>query len=324
MNGAVGLDVGRAATDGARTEAAVAVVGTGSLTGAALRRHPTASAWRHLRWQEAIADDGWLDGVGLVVNCAYHPRLRRGEPYHPDLDVDLAIARRVAARAGVRYLMPSSRAVYGPAGDDPVLREDRVPAPDRPYGVSKLATERALAALLGDRLTVLRLSNVFGDEGLPGRGTFLGVALASLRAQDRIVLDIDPSTARDFVPVEAVADAIARVAAAPRGGVFNVGAGVATPVGDIAGWLIEGHGSGRVEVIDSRRFDAFELDIGAAAGAFGIGPVPREAIRARCLAIGRTLRDAAACRDAPHPPGAPAPTTAPAPGSPPVPTRPPR
>ena len=284
----------------------VAVVGPGSLTAGALRARPEAAGWRFVRWQDAVAGDDWLDGVATVVNCAYHPRLRRGEPYDPGLDVDLAIARRIARRDGTRLLMLSTRAVYGPAGDDPVLREDRPPRPDRPYGVSKLETERALAALLDDRLTVLRLSNVFGDEAIPGRGTFLGIALASLRARGAIALDIDPAVARDFVPVESVADAIARVVAAPRAGTFNVGAGVATPVGDVAGWLVEGFGSGRVEVLDRRRHDAFSMDIGAAVAAFGIAPVPPGAIRARCLAIGRSLRDPF------HPPRGTARATAPA------------
>ncbi len=94
------------------------------------------------------------------------------------------------------------------------------------------------------------------------------------------------------MPVEAVAAAIARVAAAPRAGTFNVGAGVATAVGDVARWLVEGHGAGRVEVVDTRRHDAFALDVGAAARAFGVAPVPAAAIRARCVGIGRALRAA--------------------------------
>jgi UDP-glucose 4-epimerase len=268
----------------------LAVVGTGSLTGRALRARPEAAGWRFVPWQDALAHDAWLDGVDAVVVCAYHPALRAGAPYDPALDLDLAIARRVAARAGVRYLMLSTRAVYGPAGDDPVLREDRAPRPDRPYGVSKLATERALGALLGERLTTVRLSNVFGDEAIPGRRTFFGVALATLRERGTIALDIDPSVERDFVPVEAVADAIARIAAAPRGGTFNVGAGVATPVGAVADALVEGHGAGRVEVLDRRLHDAFALDVGAAVRAFGLVPVPREAVLARCVEIGHRLR----------------------------------
>ncbi len=268
----------------------VAVVGSGSLIGRALRALPQSRDWRFVHWQDAASGDAWLEGIGVVVNCAYDPRLRRGEPYAPELDVDLAIARRAIVRGGARYLMLSTRAVYGPCGDDPVLREDRVPRPDRPYGVSKLATERALAALLGGRLTVLRLSNVFGDEAMPGRRTFFGVALASLRDRGAIVLDVDPAVERDFVPVEAAAGAIGRVAAAPRPGVFNIGAGVSTPVGDVARWLVEGHGGGRVEVAARRHHDAFAFDVGAAARAYGIGQVAPEAIRARCLAIGRALR----------------------------------
>jgi nucleoside-diphosphate-sugar epimerase len=270
----------------------VAVVGPGSLIGAALRVQAGSAPWRLVRWQDAIANDAWLEGIDVVVNCAYDPRLRRGEPYAPGLDVDLAIARRAAARGRPRYLMLSTRAVYGPAGDDPVLREDRIPRPDRPYGVSKLATEHALHALLGERLTVLRLSNVFGDEAIPGRRTFFGTALASLRERGAIVLDVAPTVARDFVPVEAAAAAIARVAAAPRPGVFNVGAGVPTAVGDVAAWLVEGHGAGRVEVVSQRHHDGFALDIGAAADAFGIGRLTRRTIRERCLAIGRALRPA--------------------------------
>ena len=284
----------------------VALVGAGSLIGRALLARPETAGWHPVRWQDALGQDAWLDGAGLVVNCAYDPGLRRGEPYSPDRDVDLAIARRAVARRGVRYLMLSSRAVYGPAGDDPLLREDRVPRPDRPYGLSKLATERALGALLGDRLTVLRLSNVFGDEAIPGRRTFLGVALASLRDRGAIVLDVDPAVARDFVPVEAAAAAIARVAAAPRPGLFNVGAGVQTAVGDVARWLVEGHGAGRVEVVAHRRHDAFALDVGAARRAFGIEPVPTEAVRARCIAIGRAL--AHAPRGAPPVPMQPPPS----------------
>ncbi len=269
----------------------VAVIGPGSLVAGALRRARASAGWRFVRWQDAVAADDWLDGVSCVVNCAYDPRLRAGAPYDPALDVDLRIARRVSARPGTLQLMLSTRAAYGPAGADPVLREDRPPAPDRPYGASKLATERALGALLGERLTVLRLSNVFGDEAVPGRRTFVGVALATLRERGAIVLDIDPGVARDFVPVEAVADAIARVVAAPRPGVFNVGSGVGTPVGAIARALIDGYGAGRIDVTDRRHHDAFVLDLAAAGAAFGIAPLAPATIRERCVAIGRALRD---------------------------------
>lgn len=272
----------------------VAVVGTGSLIAAALRRRPDAAAWRFVRWQDAVSDGRWLDGVDRVVNCAYDASLRAGAAYAPALDVDLRLARLVLAHGRARYLMLSTRAVYGPPDADGVLREDRPPRPDRPYGASKLETERALGALLGARLTVLRLSNVIGDGSTPGRRTFVAVALASLRERGAIVLDVDPAVARDFVPDDAVAAAIARVAATPRAGTYNVGSGVATPVGRVAQALIDGYGTGRIDVVDARRHDAFVLDVGAARAAFGIGPVPPEAIVARCVAIGRAMRDATA------------------------------
>ncbi|MCZ8107831.1 MAG: hypothetical protein O9972_59480, partial [Burkholderiales bacterium] len=63
-------------------------------------------------------------------------------------------------------------------------------------------------------------------------------------------------------------------------------------VGAIAQALVEGHGTGRVEVLERRLHDAFALDVGAAVNAFGLVPVPREAVLARCVAIGLAARTA--------------------------------
>lgn len=266
----------------------VAVTGAGSMIAGALRARADTAHWRYVGHAEALGSDAWLDGVDLVINCAFAPRLKT-EPYDAALDADLSIARRIASRRSVRFVMLSSRMAYGPAGADPRLCEHRPGVPDRPYGIAKRTTELALQAVLGDRVTILRLSNVFGNEYLPGRANFFGIALRNLREHDRITLDISPFVERDFIPVEEVAEALVKVVHAPRAGLFNVGAGVAIPTGRIAQWLIEGYGRGSLLVTDMREFDAFVLDISAAREAFGIAPVPIERVRARCVAIGRQL-----------------------------------
>jgi dTDP-4-dehydrorhamnose reductase/UDP-glucose 4-epimerase len=266
----------------------VAVVGAGSLIATALRRAEGTTGWHFLHFAAAMNQPAALADVDLLINCAFNPRMKTGS-YDAACDADLQLVHRLSPHT--RVVMLSSRLAYGPAGNDPCLHESRVPRPERPYGINKLRTEKALAALLGTRLTVLRLSNVFGDEDQPGRQNFMAAALRSLRNQRRVVLDMSPFVERDFIPVDALAEHIALISRAPQPGVYNVGAGTAVPTGRIAQWLIEGHGRGELVVTDMREYDAFWLDIAAARRDFGVGPVPVQSIRQACVELGRRARE---------------------------------
>ncbi|WP_019172973.1 UDP-glucose 4-epimerase GalE [Pseudaminobacter salicylatoxidans] len=81
-----------------------------------------------------------------------------------------------AVRGTVRnFIFSSTAAVYGAAGLEP-LREDTRPAPESPYGLSKLMSEwmlRDAAAAHGLRYTALRYFNVAGADphGRAGQST---------------------------------------------------------------------------------------------------------------------------------------------------------
>ncbi|HMM63656.1 MAG TPA: UDP-glucose 4-epimerase GalE, partial [Mesorhizobium sp.] len=81
-----------------------------------------------------------------------------------------------AVRAGVpRFIFSSTAAVYGGAGSEPV-REDARPAPESPYGLSKLMSEwmlRDAAAAHGLAYAALRYFNVAGADpkGRTGQST---------------------------------------------------------------------------------------------------------------------------------------------------------
>jgi nucleoside-diphosphate-sugar epimerase len=255
-----------------------------------LQASPHTAGWRFVRHEQVLASNDWLSGARTVINCAFDPRLKSG-PYDSEHDIDLHIAAQLRNWPAVHYVMLSSRLAYGPAPGDLRLHEGMTATPDRHYGKAKLTTERALQGLLGDRLTVLRLSNVFGDEAWPGRQSFFASAMRSLKDHGRIVLDISPFVERDFIPVQELAVSLVRIASAPRPGLFNLGAGCATPTGRVAQWLIEGFGGGVMLVSDLREFDAFRLDIAAARAAFAIEPVSPAVVRERCTHLGARLRD---------------------------------
>jgi dTDP-4-dehydrorhamnose reductase/UDP-glucose 4-epimerase len=187
----------------------------------------------------------------------------------------------------VPYLFLSSRKVYAPA--DRPLAEDAPLGPSDAYGRSKLAIEQALSARLGERLTVLRLANIFGDERIPGRRSFLGLALNSLAERGQIRFDMSPFVERDFLPVETLAGLLARIAANPPGGVLNLGSGIGLPVGRLALWIIEGHGRGELVIERPGEHDPFVLDIARLAARHGRRPCTLADLQARCRALGRAL-----------------------------------
>jgi nucleoside-diphosphate-sugar epimerase len=271
------------------TMAKVAVVGKNSLIAGALRREEATGHWCFVGHEEALTGTQWLRDVDVVINCAFDPRLKT-QAYEAEFDADLKIASLLRDRDEVRYVMLSSRLVYGVQTSDARLTESVMPQPDRPYGMAKLRTEQELLGALGERLTVLRLSNVFGAEYQAGRSNFFAIALRTLLEQGRIVLDMNPAVQRDFIPVESVARALIDISNTIRPGVFNIGAGHGTPTGHIAQWLIEGFGAGQVVVSNARDYDAFWLDIDRARQAFGFAGVPASEIREHCLRLGSDLR----------------------------------
>ncbi|WAC45852.1 NAD(P)-dependent oxidoreductase [Pseudomonas sp. SL4(2022)] len=267
----------------------IAVVGGTGFIGQALRAQAQTAGWRFIDRSAALASDAWLEGVGCLINCAFDSALK-AQPYSSDRDVDVHLASMLQRHPQVHYLMLSSRMVYGPAGHDGRLHEALQPQPLNLYGRAKWTSEQALRVLLGERLTVLRLSNVCGYEPVPGRRSFFAMAMSSLRDQGRIVLDMSPFVERDFLPVEVLAEALVGIAEQPQAGLFNLGAGHGVACGRVAQWLIEGYGGGELLVNNLREYDPFWLDIRSASEAYGFAGVSPAFVRDYCLGLGRRMR----------------------------------
>jgi nucleoside-diphosphate-sugar epimerase len=235
---------------------------------------------------DAIAEPGLLDGVEAVLWAGRHPAL--GTPdWRLEDDLEPALAVRLAQR-GIRLVSLSSRKVYAPA--DAPLKEGDPVAPADAYGRHKLLLEECLDQLLGPGLTRLRVANVFGFERDPGRRSFMTQMLASLATQGEIHFAMSPSVARDFVSVEMAAAWIAALVRHPPGGIVNLGSGIPLPVGELADWVMEGFGWGRLVVLDPREHDPFVLDVARLHTLLPNARCERDDLRAAALAVGRRLR----------------------------------
>ena len=228
-----------------------------------------------------------LDQVDCVIGCARHPAVH-GPDYDPERhDPDVRLARRIGDRP-LRYLMLGSRKVYTP-GSRP-LDEAAPLGPVDAYGRNKLAAERRLRDLLGERLVVLRLANVFGFELEPDRRTFLAMLLRSLAAEGQIRFDMSPFVERDFLPAERAGEMVLRLTdpAIEPPPVLNVGSGIGLPCGRLALWILEGYGRGELVITRPDETDAFVLDVARLSNLYG-QPCSYPDLRDACLAIGRRL-----------------------------------
>jgi UDP-glucose 4-epimerase len=159
----------------------------------------------------------------------------------PGLDAEVNVIGTVrvleAARArGARVVFTSSGgAIYGEC--DRPAREDDAARPLSPYGASKFAGEQYLATwnrLYGAAHAACRLANVYGPRQLPTlEGGVIAIFLDRLRDGQETRIFGDGNQTRDFVFVDDVVRALIAAAASSGGGVYNIGSGVATTIGEL-------------------------------------------------------------------------------------------
>ncbi len=144
----------------------------------------------------------------------------------------LAAARAANARV---VFTSSGGAIYGEC--ERPAREDDDPQPLSPYAASKLAGEEYLATwnrLYRVSHVTCRLANVYGPrQQTTLEGGVIAIFLDRLRDGQETEIFGDGEQTRDFVYVGDVVAALLAAAASHAGGLYNIGTGVATTVGEL-------------------------------------------------------------------------------------------
>ena len=158
-----------------------------------------------------------------------------------------------------RFVFASSAAVYGDS-EPAKKRENMVPKPISPYGVSKLAAEnyiKVFSELYGLEIVSLRYFNVYGPrQGLAS--SYSGVITAFIT---RLMNDLPPviygdgEQSRDFVHVNDVVSAniLALKSKNAVGQIFNIASGTAITVYKLAKMLQQSANKEHSKIIFSER-----------------------------------------------------------------------
>lgn len=168
----------------------------------------------------------------------------------------------VAARdAGVRRMTyASSSSVYGEAQEDKPKREDMLPAPLSPYGVSKLAAEQycmAFYTVYGFEVVALRYFNVFGPRQDPSSeySAVIPKFITALLGNEAPMIYGDGEQTRDFTHVGNIVAANLHALSHPSaaGQIFNIAMGQTNSLNELAAAVSDLTGVAKAPIFTEER-----------------------------------------------------------------------
>lgn len=191
------------------------------------------------------------------------------------VEAHVCLLRRLLAAGGfdsLTYL--SSTRVYAGASstrEDAALRVEPHAASDL-YKLSKLMGEALCLHCGHPGMKVARLSNIVG----PGLGVhnFIGQLLDEGRRTGRVQLRTALSSAKDYLSLADVVEALTRIALSPHCGIFNVASGQGVSNAEIAHWLEREMGWPVSVAADAAAWHFANIDVTRMRRLFGLTAQP--------------------------------------------------
>jgi nucleoside-diphosphate-sugar epimerase len=171
-----------------------------------------------------------LGELGHVIYCAGLTADFRTRPYDT-MEAHVTLPSRLLQTARfASFLYLSSTRLYGAAstGRECAVMTVDPSSPSDLYNLSKLAGEAMCLNSTDPAVRVARLSNVYGAEMFaPGADTsnFLASVVADAVRTGHVALGSSPDSAKDYVHIDDVVDALIRISTSGTSRIYNVATG---------------------------------------------------------------------------------------------------
>lgn len=199
-------------------------------------------------------DDIDFNKYDIVLNFSFNPAFYKNK-YDQSKDFDKIILEKISSK-NCHYIMISSRKVYGMHNHFDIKETDPINPSDY-YGENKAIIENFVSKM--NNYTIIRPSNIFGNE--INRLSFFGIMLTNLKKKGIISFNMNPFTVKDFIFVNDFCKYIDLFIEKTPIGIYNLGSGYRTMIGELAMGVIQGYGSGDLICNSPKLSDQFSLNL---------------------------------------------------------------
>ena len=170
-----------------------------------------------------------------IINCALNKKYIT-KKYSRRHDLDFKIGC-IIKKFKSKYILLSSRKVYQPAVD---INEKKKVNPISNYGKNKYKTEQVMLNLLGDRLLILRISNIIGLRAFNQKRR-LHITYADFffeyLLKKKIFLINDKKIYKDFISINQFCLLMKKIIKKNLYGLYNLSLGQKVYLNEINNWL---------------------------------------------------------------------------------------
>lgn len=173
-----------------------------------------------------------IKSADIIINFAIQPEFSTQDFAEEEI-IDIKIAKLIKDTQ-TRFFYISSRKIYGQSSELKFFKETDSPAPFDFYSKNKLLGENILNRILGERLCILRVSNILGEPILrQGYNTFMGWITREFVSKGKLSVTENLYAVKDFISKEYFHNTLAVLFRQNISGIINVASGINIPVGEL-------------------------------------------------------------------------------------------
>ena len=154
----------------------------------------------------------------LIINCSNNKNFFK-KKYEKKNDRNLIIANYIK-KLDLTLFILSTRMVYKPKFR---IKENSKLLPINIYGKNSLLSEINCKKILGDKLVILRLSNIIGYEVRKKRQSMMSMLITGIKKNNVI---LDNNYKKDILPIKYLCIMILKIIQSNYKGIINVGSGI--------------------------------------------------------------------------------------------------